>query len=539
MQIRKIIFSIFLVVCILWIPGLLSAQTGVSDEEVDVIRDYNPILADALKINLTAQTPESTAKPEALVYNTNVKYFELPYQPIKIKPIALSKTPEEDLENIYVKVGFGAPLTPLAQVYINSGRSDKLNYGLFANYISTNSTAFKDYSHLNIGGTSNFYLNKNYVIPVNAGFTNDVVYYYGYDTDSLEFDKADVRQRFNAYNFDIAFKNLAENDLNIDYLIQTGVSGKNDINKYGVINPFLRLAADKKLDNDFTAGAELFLDFYNHKAPVHQDNAVTHLILHYGTVTPEYSLLLQLDNAVEKQGRYYALPTIEFSKDLVGDKFVFVAGWDTRLIVNNFNSITNENPFVGDTINYISSVADKKYAGFRGSTNGNFSYSLEGYYKINRNMLFYVNNPFDAKRFDVLYEDATLFGGNVEVDYFNANKFRIMAALDYFSFVELNLEKPWFTPTLNWTLAGTYYFNSKLSATADIFGVNGSYAMLPGEVIEKLKGTVDLNISANYMYSRYFNIFLNINNITSYKYERFYNYPGYGINAIAGISFSF
>lgn len=152
-------------------------------------------------------------------------------------------------------------------------------------------------------------------------------------------------------------------------------------------------------------------------------------------------------------------------------------------------------------------------------------------------MLFYVNNPFDAKRFDVLYEDATLFGGNVEVNYFNANKFRIMAALDYFSFVELDLEKPWFTPTLNWTLAGTYYFNSKLSATADIFGVNGSYALLPNEVIEKIKGTMDLNISANYMYSRYFNIFLNINNITSYKYERYYNYPGYGINAIAGISF--
>lgn len=88
-------------------------------------------------------------------------------------------------------------------------------------------------------------MNKDYVIPINAGFTNDVVYYYGYDADSLEFDKEDVRQRFNAYNFDVAFKNLADNDLNIDYLIQTGVSGKNDINKYGVINPFLRLAADK------------------------------------------------------------------------------------------------------------------------------------------------------------------------------------------------------------------------------------------------------------------------------------------------------
>lgn len=539
MQIRKYLFRITWMGCMVWMPALLIAQTGVSGEEVDVIRDYNPILADALKINLTANTPESETKPEALVYNTDVKYFELPYQPVKIKPIALTKTPEEDLENIYVKVGFGAPLTPLAQVYINSGRSEKWNYGLFADYISTNGTDFKDYSHLNVGGTSQFYLQEAYAIPINASYTHDMVYYYGYDADSLEFKKQDIRQQFNAFHFDVAFKNLAENDLKIDYLVQTGLSGKIDSKKYGVINPFLRLAADKKLDNDFTAGAALFLDFYKHKAPLLQDNAITHLQLHYGTVAPGYSLLLQLDNAVEKQGRYYALPTIEFSKDLVGDKFVFVAGWDTRFIPNNFKSITDENPFIGDSVHYKSSVSDKKYAGFSGSTNGNFSYRLQGYYTINRNMLFYVNNAFDTKRFDVIYEDATLFGGTVEVDYFNVNKFRILAALDYFSFAELALDKPWFTPTLNWTLAGTYYFNRKLSATADIFGVNSTYGLLPDGSTAKLKGTVDLNISANYMYSRYFNIFLNINNITSYKYQRYYNYPGYGINAIAGISFSF
>lgn len=539
MQIKNKITGLGLLTIIFFLPVVLFAQTGVSDEQVDVIRDYNPILADALKINISAQVPDNKSTPQPLDYNTKVKYFELPYQPVKIKPIALSKTPEEELENIYVKAGFGTQLTPLAQVYINSGRSEKINYGLFADYISSNGADFKDYSNLNTGATANFYLNKDYVIPVNAGFSNNIVYYYGYDPDSLEFAKDDIRQRFNAYNMDVAFKNLSENDLQIDYMIQAGVSGKNDINSYGVVNSFLILDAERDLNNDFKAGAELKLDFYNHKAPVNQNNSITHLILRYGSVTQDYSLQLALDNAAEKNGKFYALPNITFSKDLAGDKFVFVAGWDTRLVVNNFKSITDENPFVVDSITYNNSVADKKYAGFRGSTNGNFSYSLQGYYKINRNMLFYVNNAFDEKRFDIIYQDATLFGGNVEVDYFNADKFRIMAALDYFTFSELDLEKPWLTPTLNWTLAGTYYFNRKLSATADIFGVNSTFALLADNNIETIKGTVDLNISANYSYSRYFNIFLNLNNLTSVKYQRYYNYPGYGINAVAGISFSF
>jgi outer membrane receptor protein involved in Fe transport len=75
--------------------------------------------------------------------------------------------------------------------------------------------------------------------------------------------------------------------------------------------------------------------------------------------------------------------------------------------------------------------------------------------------------------------------------------------------------------------------------TADIFGVNKSYALLPGDITEEIKGAVDLNISAMYVYSKYFNIFVNVNNIANYKYQRYYNYPSYGIQALAGLSFSF
>lgn len=532
---QKQLFIFFLIL------GSLSAmaQTGVSDEQVDVIRDYNPILADALKISLTAQVPSSSAVPETLQYKMDVNYFELPYQPVKIKPIALNKTPEEELENVYVKAGFGTQLTPLAQVYLNSNRSDKVNYGLYGDYISSNGKDFKDYSHLVTGGKANFYLDKDFVIPINAKFTNDVVYYYGYNPDSISFEKDDIKQRFTGYGFDVGFENLSDNKLKLNYKIKAGLSGLNDINKYGVLNPFLQLYADRELVNSHVAGAEILIDHFAHTTPVDQDFTITGLKLYYSIINEAYSLKMALDNVVESGGRYYALPFVEFSKDLAGDKFVFVAGWDTRLMKNNFQSIAKENPFISDSILFKTGVSDKKYAGFRGSTNGNFSFGVAGYYKLNRNMLFYVNNIFDTTRFDVLYSDAGLLGANMEVDYFNAGKFRIMAALNIFKFNELDLEKAWHTPTLNWSLAGTYFFNKKLSATADIFGVNKTYALMPDNRVETIDGTVDINLSAIYVYSRYFNIFLQVNNIASIQYQRYYNYPGYGINALAGISFSF
>ncbi|MFN3940603.1 MAG: hypothetical protein ACK4IY_08435, partial [Chitinophagales bacterium] len=293
MQKRIFIFFIILrTVCVI-------AQTGVSDEQVDVIRDYNPILADALKISLTAQSPANTNTPEVLQYNVDVDYYELPYQPVKIKPIALNKTPEEELENVYVKVGFGTQLTPLAQIYLNSGRSEKVNYGIFADYIASNGKDFKDYSHLVSGAKANFYLNKDFVIPVNARFTNDVVYYYGYNPDSISYEKADIKQRFTGYGFDIGFENLSKNELKVDYKIKAGLNGVSDINQYGVLNPFFGAYADKQLDNGHHAGAEMLIDHFAHSTSVDQDFTRTSLKLHYTIIHEEYSLHLAIDNSVE------------------------------------------------------------------------------------------------------------------------------------------------------------------------------------------------------------------------------------------------
>jgi hypothetical protein len=62
---------------------------------------------------------------------------------------------------------------------------------------------------------------------------------------------------------------------------------------------------------------------------------------------------------------------------------------------------------------------------------------------------------------------------------------------------------------------------------------------LPVGAEEEIKGAVDLNLSANYAYSKYFNIFVNVNNMASFKYQRYYNYPSYGIQALGGLSFTF
>jgi len=165
---------------------------------------------------------------------------------------------------------------------------------------------------------------------------------------------------------------------------------------------------------------------------------------------------------------------------------------------------------------------------------GTFSYQCE------RKDYFYVNDTTDMKRFLVKYSDATIWGGALEMSYFDSDRFRVTGSVNAFKFSEVaDLDQPWHRPTLEWTLSGMYRFNKRMSMTADVFGVNKTLALLPGDITEEVKGCVDMNISATYVYSKYFNIFVNLNNLANYKYQRYYNYPSYGIQAMAGLSFAF
>ncbi len=517
------------------------AQTNVGDEDVDVVSGYNPVLADAVKENFSAALPENKSKPETQEYDIPIEFYQIPYQPVKVKPIRMPDAKPEAIENVFVKAGFGTQLTPLAEVYLNSDRNKKYNYGLFAKYISSNSKIEnQNYNDLRVGGSTKFYFDDKYALPINAFYSRNTFHYYGYDSDSISFDEKDVRQIYNNYGASLGFHNIGDNPLNMDFGLKAGFDGIMDINKYKEIHPFLSAWGEKKLENNSIAGAEVSYEYFSYSGATEHDNSLVGVKPYYKMITDQWSLNAGIETKVDKSSNAYVLPDAVFSYDLAGDKFVFVAGWEGHLQVNSFANIVKENPFVNDTLVFKNTPINEIHAGLRGSTNGNFSFAVKGYQKLAKDMPFYINDSLDMKRFNIVYSDATIWGGNLELSYFDADRFRITGSLNLFSFSEVaELSQPYHRPTMEWTISGLYKFNHKLNMTADIFGVNKSYALLPDGTDAEIKGAVDMNISANYMYSKYFNIFLNVNNMASFKYQRYYNYPSYGIQVLGGLSFTF
>nr|MBP6661169.1 hypothetical protein [Chitinophagales bacterium] len=54
-----------------------------------------------------------------------------------------------------------------------------------------------------------------------------------------------------------------------------------------------------------------------------------------------------------------------------------------------------------------------------------------------------------------------------------------------------------------------------------------------------IKGLIDINLSANYFITKNIGVFVDVNNVAFQKWQRYYNYPTYQFQVIAGAKLSF
>jgi outer membrane receptor protein involved in Fe transport len=102
-------------------------------------------------------------------------------------------------------------------------------------------------------------------------------------------------------------------------------------------------------------------------------------------------------------------------------------------------------------------------------------------------------------------------------------------------------------PNVEITLTAQYSLRDKIIAKADIFYLGERYAQksyFPKKpYIEpfavRLPAIYDFNLGFEYRYTHRLSAFINFNNITSYRYQRWYQYPTQRINILGGLTYSF
>jgi hypothetical protein len=186
-------------------------------QTIDITSSYKPVLRNAVKINLSASPLAADTSRPRLAYNIPAQNLFFAYQPITLKPLALTQDTALQLGiRNYAKVGFGNLSTPYIDAAVSFGDGKKSLVNLYGNYISSKGKiANQNFSELELKGTGSYFTTKNEVYGT-AGITARQYYQYGYD-HSVSIPKDSVSRKYQDFFVGAGFRNTAVNDFKVNY----------------------------------------------------------------------------------------------------------------------------------------------------------------------------------------------------------------------------------------------------------------------------------------------------------------------------------
>lgn len=520
-----------------------------------------------------------------------VKYYLEPSQyqvDFEVEPIQAARLkvvePLEKLYPGYVKFGVGNYLMPYLDAYYGSLRSKKNSWGINLKHQSAqgqiNDVGTSKFSDNYIDGFYEHYL-RNHTLKTSLFYHRDVNHYYGYDAhDTLipETYRTNADSIFQAYNWVGLNTRLTSNYKDSSKLHHTiGLSYYylNNFDKLQEHNVVANTTLSKYLENEnIEANVDFEIDFNSLNQPLLSPTDTSGVVIPSQNGGTSNSAILRLVpyvvnnkilNKLHFKGgfginidmadvnKFYFYPEVELSYDLFNSVFIPYAGATGGVQRNSWNNLRNDNPFL------LSNSAVKNtneqinvYGGIRGAISSSISFNLNArFQKFNDRALFYNDTIFSYQNgFGILYDNVgvTTFAG--QLAYQKSDKFMMYLKGEYFANKSEVQEYAWLMPNFNLSLGATYDLADKILVRANVFvvGSRNTFSLdsiadvTPNEANQyafELKPYVDANLGIEYRYNKRISAFIDFNNLTAAKYQRFTNFPVQRFNVLGGFTFKF
>lgn len=577
-NINKVLLLITLFFC------AITATGQELNKDVKVVREYNPIISDAFKIN---QLPVSEVDEAS--FNPNFSYTILSKalsSGLAVEPItAASLTPERKtvLDKSYVKGGLGNYVTVFGELYYNVLRSEDYAVGLSLGHLTSGGNVklednTKVDSPFHDTWASLYFRRfwKDYTLSIDADFSHNIYNYYGFKNIQGELDyidpysgtltpgadlMAEERQRLSSFDLSIGLNNkVLDNssvpfDANFTFGTFGNVTGVKE-NSFG-LNGKMR-APVNNMFLDVVAGFEHYVTLVPDSAsPMYpfldRKMTVINLSPAVGFQWEGANLKIGMDVFSQvggQDGDFNIAPHIE--ADLVIAEGVVTAfgGLKGDYIVNNYEKIQRENRYVSaDQYVKNSFHGIHLFAGLRGNFSSQTSFTARLDYSNFDNEHFFVNRadtlvlPREVHQnniFDVVYDDGRLLQLSGELKYEPSTKFNLLLKGKYNGWDMDNLQYAWHKPELELGVTANYEVFNDLWVNLGVYSIGKRYALdVTDGSTKELKGVIDLNLGVNYYLSSKWTMFANVNNVLINKYYQWNGYPSQGLNIRAGVGYSF
>jgi len=542
----------------------------VTVDSFDVVRDYKPILADAVKIR---RSPDMTNKRS---YMSKLTYGNVPDKKLDIntglKELNVQELPftrAEEIKSNYAKLGVGNLGTILGEAYFAVEDYKDLRFGGYVKHLNQKGSLDEQkFSRQEVGVFGRRVL-PNFTIDGTLGYNRLATRFYGNPTDmhGTTLNPSKEAQSFNdIYFLGEIVSNYDPNDTEaLSYSAKLDAytfkdkykASENSVALSGYVNKRMKafnVGANLAVDINSIGGAENVVN--NDKL----NNSLATINPYISFKGNNYTLTFGA-NLVSEFGdstRFNIFPSVEVDFALAPGYMHLFGGVTGGAKKASYKSFSEQNPFLGPNLNFQNMIERLSiFGGIKGNVGANFGYKAKAMYKTIEGLPLFVNNLETPFNFGIVYDGnaddkVSYFGIEGELNMRVSQVVNVGAKLNIDNYTTVSQQNAWFTPKLRVAANAKFTISQKLSIDAEALFHGLSYARAyeynlaatPVVVPNSYKAVnipefFDLSVGAEYRATSQLGVFVKANNIFNKEYQRYLYYPRMGFNMIGGVNFSF
>lgn len=532
-------------------------------EEIEIIRPYKPILAEAVKLRRSPDLENIKPYKARFNYQLSDRKLELNTDIQKLQAQKLAEEQNTELINNYVKGGFGNLGTFLAEAYVGNGQDPALQTVVFFRHFNQQGKLNKqDQNHQQLSvfarsiGTSTTLNGK-------INYQRQGLYFYGINPSDPTLNPNPDKQTLNLFELEgeVTSKFTPDPDA-FSYAAKANGYLFND--RFSAKEKALTLTGylNKRISN-FNLGLASSLELGNTKdLNINTSNNLLrfnpYLKLQAGGVKIIAGANITQEFGTQSASRIFPAITADFT--LIPDFLQIFGEIKGDVTRNTLKDFTDENPFLNSNIHIKNSIENLSISGgIKGTGGPGFGYKARFYNKEITNMPLFVNSYQAFNKFDVIYDfrKTKVLGLEGELTVQVSDNLKWTGKLNMEDYKAGAERESYFKPQLRLSSNFTFVYNKKFTFdatvtlqddskakvyTADPLNPDGTYPPLPDfskETLENVKGFVDLGIGGNYKINNQFSVFTKANNILNTNYSKFLYYRLNGFNIFGGLTYSF
>lgn len=563
----KRLYIINLLILLLLLPATAQKNPQGLKREVTLYNPYKPSLNDVAKKSFLPNFTDTARIRPDFRYSIETSAYSPEYPVSPIKAASLVPEPLDKLYKSYVNLGMGNYITPLAEISITNERSKKSAVGIYARHFSSNGKVKLENDRKVYAGYMDNDLTlfgrkflKGSFLEGSVDFVQKSRSAYGYDTSAVGYNpsKSDVRFAYQDAGAKIKFASLTldsssfayDFNLNYDFFFMSGSKYEHHIGFSG---------SAATIWKEFYAGADIDYQYYLPSASISTESRYIASVAPFIKKSAQQwsfkvGVRFVLDKNLTSSPEFHFYPDASFSFAIVPSYVSFFASMGGNLAGNNPAKVADINPYlVSDTLFKLKNTSNTLVisAGLKGNTGMDGNYLISASYSFVKDRLLYTST-FDTLQtpkmygnlFVPLFDDGEVLKIHGEIGGNVSKKITYSLKGNIYNYTLSNYAHAWNLPVWDAEASFRYNLRNKIIGTAGFTAIGKRFLaatsaadFLPDKVTEA-PVHMNLNIGAEYRYTKVLSFWTRLNNITFNRYYEWAWYPTQRFQFMLGATYS-